>query len=169
MPSKMPETISAKTRTVPLYWISLLRIMLGVLFLSTWASNLGKGFYTPDGLFNFFTTVFPQAVNPLTFYAAFINQVILPLRNVFAPFQLVAELLLGLFLLLGIFTPMVSLAAGFFILNTFLATFGHDWPWSYLTILAILGITFITHAGRSLGIDNWFYQKWGEPPFPFLW
>jgi uncharacterized membrane protein YphA (DoxX/SURF4 family) len=140
-----------------------------VLFLSTWASNLAKGFYTPNGLIHFFTVVFPQASNPLTFYATFINQVILPLRDVFAPFQLVAELFLGLLLLLGVFTPLVSLAAGFFILNTFLATFGHDWPWSYLTILAILGVTFITRAGRSLGIDAWFYRKRGEPPLPFLW
>jgi uncharacterized membrane protein YphA (DoxX/SURF4 family) len=165
----MVEPKPTSTHTVPLYWIALLRIMLGVLFLSTWAANLLKGFYTPDGLLHFFTAVFPQSSNPLAFYAAFINQVILPLRDMFAPFQLVTELLLGLFLLLGVFTPLTSLAAGFFILNTFLATFGHDWPWSYLTILAILGITFITRAGRSLGIDTWFYQKWGEPPFPFLW
>ena len=165
----MAETNPLKTTTIPLYWIAILRLMLGVLFLSTWASNLGKGFYTPDGLLNFFTEVFPQSSNPLAFYATFINQIILPMRYVFAPFQLVAELLLGLLLLLGVLTPLVSLAAGFFILNTFLATFGHDWPWSYLTILAILGITFITHAGRSLGIDAWFCKRWGEPPFPFLW
>jgi hypothetical protein len=54
-------------------------------------------------------------------------------------------------------------------LNTFLATFGHDLPWSYLTILAILGITLITRARCSLGIDAWFYRKRGEPPLPFLW
>ena len=76
---------------IPLSWVSLLRIMLGLLFLTTWLSNLNKGFYTPDGLLNFFTNVFPQSQNPLTWYAAFINGVILPVRGAFAPFQLITE------------------------------------------------------------------------------
>ena len=120
----------------PLSWIALLRIMLGVLFLTTWASNALKGFYTPDGLVNFFTDVFPQ---------------------------------LGLFLLLGLLTPWTSAAAAFFILNTFLATFGRDWPWSYATILGILFVVFWTRAGRSLGLDAWLLKRRGPPPAPFLW
>jgi len=154
---------------VALSWIALLRIMLGVLFLTTWFSNMSKGFYTPDGLLNFFTNVFPQADNPLGFYAAFIDGVILPIRGVFAPFQLVTEFLLGVFLLVGVFTPWTAAAAAFFILNTFLATFGHDWPWSYATILGILFVVFFTRAGRSLGLDAKMVEKRGEPPLPFLW
>lgn len=144
----------AKPR-VALSWIALLRIMLGLLFLTTWASNLLKGYYTPDGLQYFFTQVFPQSENPLGWYAGFITGVILPARAVFAPFQLVTEFLLGLFLLVGFLTPWTAAAAAFFILNTFLATFGHDWPWSYATILGILGVVFLTNAGRSLGVDGW--------------
>jgi uncharacterized membrane protein YphA (DoxX/SURF4 family) len=152
---------------VPLSWIALLRIMLGLLFLTTWYSNMSKGFYTPDGLVNFFTNVFPQTSNPLSWYAAFIDGIILPSRNIFAPFQLVGEFMLGLFLLIGFLTPWTSLAAGFFIINTFLATFGHDWPWSYAMIMGILFVVFFTRAGRSLGIDARLAQK--KPPLPFLW
>jgi uncharacterized membrane protein YphA (DoxX/SURF4 family) len=154
---------------VPLSWIALLRILLGVLFLTTWASNLVQGFYTPDGLLVFFTDIFPQADNPLGWYAAFINGVILPVRGVFAPFQLVTEFLLGLFLLVGFLTPWTSAGAAFFILNTFLATLGHDWPWSYITILGILFVVFFTRAGRSLGVDARLAGKRGQPPLPFLW
>jgi uncharacterized membrane protein YphA (DoxX/SURF4 family) len=153
---------------VPLFWVALLRIMLGLLFLTTWYSNLGKGFYTPDGLQNFFENVFPQANNPLTWYAAFINNVILPIRGVFAPLQLITEGLMGLALLIGVLTPVTSVAAAFFIVNTFLATFGHDWPWSYMTILGILGVCFFTRAGRSLGVDAWLAKRIGEPAWP-LW
>ena len=46
----MEKFLASKTQRVPLAWVSLLRILLGVLFLTTWASNLSKGFYTPDGL-----------------------------------------------------------------------------------------------------------------------
>jgi thiosulfate dehydrogenase [quinone] large subunit len=165
----MENFLAAKTQRVPLAWISLLRIMLGVLFLTTWASNLSKGFYTPDGLLNFFTNVFPQADNPLAWYAGFIDGAILPMRGVFAPFQLVAEFMIGLFLLLGLLTPFSSAAGIFFILNTFLATFGHDWPWSYGMLLALLAVVLVTRAGRSLGIDNFLLQRRGEPRIPFLW
>ena len=152
-----------------LAWIALLRMLIGVMFITTWFSNLTKGFYTPDGLQFFFTEVFPQSANSLTWYAAFIDNVILPIRNVFAPVQLVGELLLGVFLLVGVFTPITSVAAAFFIINTFLATYGHDWPWSYLTILGILFVVFMTKAGRSLGVDAWILKNRGEPKVPFLW
>jgi uncharacterized membrane protein YphA (DoxX/SURF4 family) len=165
----MENFIALKTLRVPLAWISALRILLGILFLTTWASNLLKGFYTPDGLLVFFTDVFPQADNPLSWYAGFIEGVILPIRSFFAPFQLVVEFLIGLFLLLGLLTPLASAAGIFFILNTFLATFGHDWPWSYGMLLAILGVVLVTRSGRSLGIDNLLFQRRGEPRVPYLW
>jgi uncharacterized membrane protein YphA (DoxX/SURF4 family) len=154
---------------VPLSWIAILRIMLGVLFLTTWASNLIKGFYTPDGLLEFFTNIFPQTENPLGWYAAFIDGAILPVRGIFAPFQLVSEFLMGLFLLIGFLTPWTSAIAAFFILNTFLATFGHDWPWSYVTILGILFVLFFTKSGRSLGVDARLATKNDKPPLPYLW
>ena len=113
--------------------------------------------------------VFPQSENPLVWYAAFINGVILPIRGIFAPFQLVTEFLIGVFLLLGFLTPLTSLAAIIFILNTFLATFGHDWPWSYGMMLAILCVVLVTMAGRSLGIDKLLYDRRGEPRIPYLW
>jgi len=147
---------------VSLTWISLLRILLGLVFLTTWSVNLLNGYYAPDGLLRFFTEVYPQADNPLAFYAAFINNVILPMRDIFAPFQLVSEFLLGFGLLVGAFTPFFSLAGIFFLLNTFLASLGHDWPWSYWMPIAMLAVTFFTHAGRALGVDAYLLKRFGE-------
>ena len=78
--------------------------MLCVLSLTTWFSNMNKGFYTSEGLLDFFTNVFPESENPLSWYAGFINNAILTIRGTFALFQLASEFLLG----------------------AFLATFGHD-------------------------------------------
>lgn len=136
--------------------------MLGLVFLTSWASNLFQGFYTPEGLYRFFNEIYPQAQNPLAFYAAFINGVILPIRGAFAPFQLFTELLLSLALLVGAFTPFFSLAGIFFLANTFLATLGHDWPWSYLMPIAILAVVFFTRAGRALGVDAYLLNRYGE-------
>ncbi len=153
---------------VALSWIALLRIMVGLVFLSTWVFNLADGFYTADGLQRFFTEIFPQSENPLTWYAAFIDNVILPIRGVFAPFQLVTEFLLGLALLVGFLTPLSSLAGIFFLLNTMLATFGHDWLWAYLMPISILAVTFLTRAGRALGVDAYLLKRFGARGF-LLW
>jgi uncharacterized membrane protein YphA (DoxX/SURF4 family) len=154
--------------TTPVFWVALLRILMGIMFIAVWYSNLQKGFYTPDGLQDFFTNVFPQSANPLTWYAAFIDGVILPIRDVFAPFQLVTELLMGIALLIGFFSRASAVAAAFFILNTFLASFGADWPFSYINILAILGVIFFTKAGRSIGVDALLVKRFGETRLP-LW
>jgi NADH dehydrogenase len=153
---------------IPLTWVALLRIVVGLMFVLTWLPNFLDDLYTPDGLLFFFTKEFPQSENALTFYANFIDGVILPMRHVFAPFQLVAELLMGLAILLGIFTPLASLAGIFFLLNTMLATFGHDWLWSYILPISILVVTMFTHAGRTIGVDAALLKKFGERNF-FLW
>ena len=153
---------------VSMFWIVLLRIMLGLLFITQWYDNLISGLYTPAGLEGLFTYFFETSENPLPFYMALVENVILPIAPFFTKFQLVTELLMGLALLVGFMTPLTSLFAAFFILNTFLASWGADWPWSYLTILSILGVLFFTRAGRSLGVDAWLADRFGEPKFP-LW
>jgi thiosulfate dehydrogenase (quinone) large subunit len=155
----MSNLTNLSGKTVRLEWIAALRIMVGLVILTSWMSNTFKGYYTPDGLLRFFTEVYPQSENPLALYAAFINGVILPIRGVFAPFQQVGEGLLGLALLLGIFTRFSSAVGIFFLLNTFLATLGHDWPWSYLMPITILVVVFATRAGEALGLDSWLKQR----------
>jgi uncharacterized membrane protein YphA (DoxX/SURF4 family) len=161
----MRKEFSGSDPKVRLAWIATLRIMMGVMFLTTWVANLVQGFYTPDGLLDFFAHIFPQAQNPLAWYAAFINNVILPIRTFFAPFQMVTEFALGLALLVGALTPFFSLAGIFFLINTFLATFGHDWPWAYLMPIGILTVTLFTRAGRALGVDAWLLNRYGERRF----
>jgi uncharacterized membrane protein YphA (DoxX/SURF4 family) len=101
----------------------------------------------------------------LTWYAGFIEGVILPIRAGFAPFQLVSEFVMGLALLVGAFTPLFSLAGIFFLVNTFLASLGHDWIWSYLMPIGILAVTLFTRAGRSLGVDAYLLKRFGERGF----
>ncbi len=153
---------------IPLTYIALLRILVGLMFLLTWLPNFLDGLYTPDGLLIFFTEEFPQSENSLVFYANFIDGVILPIRNIFAPFQLVAEFLLGLAILVGAFTPLASIAGIFFLINTLLATFGHDWLWSYILPISILAVTLFSHAGRVIGVDAYLLKRFGRRNY-FLW
>lgn len=155
----MQHELEQSTTRVSLKWVAALRIMVGLMFLTTWGFNLIEGFYTPEGLLRFFTELFPQSENPVVIYGVFINNVILPMRNVFAPFQLVAEGLMGLALLIGLFTPFFSLAGIFFLLNTFLATLGHDWPWAYILPIGILAVTAFTRSGHVWGLDGYLHRR----------
>jgi uncharacterized membrane protein YphA (DoxX/SURF4 family) len=145
-----------------LFWIALLRIMLGLLFLTQWYDNLVNDVYTAEGLNGQFNYFFNNSQMPLEWYMTFIHDLIVPIAPTFASFQLVAELFIGLALIVGFITPLVSLAAAFFIANTFLLSWGADWPWSYLTILSILGVLFFTKAGRVIGVDAWLLQRAGD-------
>ena len=151
---------------ISMFWVSLLRITMGLLFITQWYDNLVSGLYTPEGLRGLFNYFFTASEMPLAFYMSFVDTVVLPIAPFFTKFQLVTELMMGVALLVGILTPLTSLFAAFFILNTFLASWGADWPWSYLTILVILGVLFFTQAGRSLGLDAWLRDRFGEPRLP---
>ncbi len=133
--------------------LAALRIMMGIIFLTTWLANLQKGFYTPAGLQNFFTHVYPQSHNPIGAYAWFITNVLLPARAVFAPFQLVAELSLGILMIVGAFTPLVGIGGAFFLFNIFLATYGVEWPWTYLSLIGVCVAVAVSRSGRTFGVD----------------
>jgi len=163
----MLKPILERSPKTSLFWVALLRIMLGLLFITQWYDNLVGGLYTPEGLEGLFNYFFSTSENPIGWYMAFVNNVILPIAPFFTKFQMVAEISMGIALLVGFLTPLTSIAAAFFIMNTFLASWGADWPWSYLTILTIAGILFLTRAGRSVGVDAWLVKRYGEK-FP-LW
>jgi len=157
-----------KRRDISLNWIALLRVMMGLVFLTTWLSNLSKGLYG-DGFLPFIQGWADGT--DFRWYAAFLNQVVIPNIEILRVVQVVTEgLLMGLFLTLGLLTPLSAATAWFFVVNLFLASFGTgEWPWTYVMMGVMLAIIALTRAGRSLGLDAWLLEKRGEPPVPFLW
>ncbi len=154
--------------------VSLLRITLGVIILATWWDNLQKGIYTGEGLTGFFNWLFDaQGGNgsSLAVYKGILDATILRFPALFAAFQLVAELLIGLGLLIGGLTPLAGAAATFFFINLFLAYFGgHEWIWIYVLLIMAALVVSVTRSGRSaLGLDRLLVARRGEPPFPLLW
>lgn len=142
-----------------LFWIALLRILLGILFIATWVENLDKDLYTPDGLQGFLEYQLNE--DSLPWYESFIRDIIIPMRDVFAPFQLVSELALGLLLLIGLLTRPAALAGFFFVLNTYLISIGTgEWAWSYYMILASLALVGVTGAGQVIGVDTYLRSRY---------
>jgi uncharacterized membrane protein YphA (DoxX/SURF4 family) len=154
-----------KRNNVSLSWIVILRVMMGMVFLTTWLSNLNKGLYG-DG-FEPFIQGWADGTD-LRWYAGFLNNVIIPNVEILRIVQIVTEgLIMGLFLTVGLFTPLSAAVAWFFVVNLFLASFGTgEWPWTYVMMGVMLAIIALTRAGRSLGLDIWLVEKRGEPRLP---
>ncbi len=153
--------------------IALLRITLGMIILATWWDNLNKGIYTAEGLVGLFNWLFdPDNGNAsaLTFYKALLDATILQIPGAFAIFQMIAELLMGLGLLVGGLTRLAGAGAALFFLNLLLAYFGgHEWIWTYVLLTMSALVVALTYAGREWGVDQILVQKLGEPPIRLLW
>ena len=163
-----PASISITQRKVPLSWIALLRVMMGLVFLTTWLSNLNKGLYG-EGYLPFIQSWADGT--SFRWYADFLYSVVIPNTEILRVVQIVTEgLFMGLFLFVGLLTPLSAAISWLFVVNLFLASFGTgEWPWTYIMMGVLLAIIAITRAGRSLGLDAWLVKKWGEPPIPYLW
>ena len=83
------------------------------------------------------------------------GQIVLPHFYTFAPIVYAAEVLVGVSLLLGLFTRFFAAFGALQILNLWLGLYNApgEWPWTYFFLL-VLQLVFVVHCyGRSLGID----------------
>lgn len=163
---------AAKTDIGRLIAVPVLRITLGVIILVTWADNLGKDLYTGDGLTGLINYLFAEDGNnsSLGFYQSILDSVVVPAAGFFGGLQLVVELLIGVGLLLGVFTRLSSLLALGFFASLFLGYFGgNEWIWTYVLLMASALTVFLGWGGRRFGVDQLLAAKRGNSPFGLLW
>ena len=150
--------------------IALLRITLGIIILATWYDNLSKGIYSADGIRGLFDYIFNEAGGGPGFYRAIINGTILQAPGAFAGFQMVAEFLLGLALLIGLLTSIAGGGAVLFFFNLLLAYLGgNEWIWVYVLLTMSALVVTLTRSGRAFGVDQLLLAKRGNPPLGILW
>jgi thiosulfate dehydrogenase (quinone) large subunit len=134
----------------PLFWLAVLRVLMGLVFLETAFENVGKGLYGEG--FRSYVSYLANG-NPIGWYRAFLETSVLPNWQSVALFQSVAEPLMGLALILGVFSPLAGIGGVFFFANLLLASWGKEWPWTYVNMILILVAVAASGSGRVLGID----------------
>ncbi len=150
--------------------IALLRITLGIIILATWYDNLTKGIYTADGITGLFNYIFNDNGGGPAFYQAIINGTVLQAPGAFASFQMVAEFLMGLALLIGFLTPVAGAGAILFFANLLLAYLGgNEWIWVYVLLTASALVVTLARSGRAFGVDQFLLAQRGRPPLGILW
>ena len=155
--------------------VALLRLTLGIIILSIWWDNFQKGIYTGQGITDLFLHpdrgIFTATGGGTYFgYRTIIESTILQWPAAFAAFQMIAELMMGLGLLVGGLTRLASLGATFFFLNLLLAYLGGNGGiWTYVLLTVSSLVVFLTYAGREFGFDRRLVASRGEPKYKFLW
>lgn len=153
-----------ETRTELL--MACLRVLMGAIFLAVWSDNLIKGFYSPGGWADFVQRY--ADTTKVSLYADVLNKVMIPNSAVFAYGQFGIEFVVfGLFLVLGLFTPMSALLAALFQLNLLVATSGTgEWPGTYIIMFVLLLAISFSQAGRTLGLDALLARRDPHPRLP---
>jgi uncharacterized membrane protein YphA (DoxX/SURF4 family) len=155
---------NAETGRGPRFALSMLRIVLGALFISVFFENLNKGLYNASGyagLINYYIEKghAPQALKSvMSFMAAH--------ASLAGPMQGVTEISFGILLLIGLLTRPVALAAFLFLTTLWVAESGTAWIWELLVPMAVALALVIGRAGRTFGADALLAKRYPSSP---LW
>ena len=144
--------------------LSMLRIVLGALFINVFFENLNKGLYSASGyagLINYYMEKghAPQVLKSvMSFMVAH--------ANVVGPMQGATEISFGILLLLGLLTRPVALAAFLFLTTLWVSEWGTAWIWELLVPMAVALALVIGSAGRTFGVDALLAKRY---PSSLLW
>ena len=141
------------------------RVLLGVLFLSVWGSNLDKGLYDNGPYAALIRGYVENGDAPAVWKD--VMTFVADNAAVFSKLQLVGELGLGVLLVVGFATRLVGVAAGLFLGVLWLSEIGvpNEWIWSLVfPTLGAFAVALLS-AGRVLGLDA---VLLGRPPLDRL-
>jgi uncharacterized membrane protein YphA (DoxX/SURF4 family) len=130
------------------------RVMLGVLFLSVWASNVDKGLYGA-GEYAALIDGYAEDGDAPAFWKELMRSVA-DNAGAFSKLQLVAELAFGVLLALGLLTRLVALAAGLFLTAVWVSEIGvpNEWIWSLVfPAMAAFAVAWLP-AARAYSLDE---------------
>ncbi len=153
-------------------YLVLLRITLGLAFLTTWFSNLNKGAFTTSGFdFGFEGTLRFFLDNPehiTTPMDTIMTNFVFPNWMIFAFGWMIIELVISVSLIFGLFTRIGSAIGAGSTIILGIGALGVDWPWTYVLLFIGFVTCALVGAGRWYGIDYWLKDKLPEKLTYFL-
>ncbi len=132
--------------------LTLLRLILGVLFVSVFFENKGKGLYTPGGYAGLIGGYIQNGHAPAAWKA--VMKFTADHARITAPIQAVTEISFGVLLLLGLLTRPIGLAAFAFLTSLWVSELGTAWIWELLIPMTVALSLALGGAGRALGVDG---------------
>jgi len=137
--------------------LAVLRVVLGVMLVSTFFENLGKGTYTPAGYKGVIDYYVTNGHSP-EFWRSLISIAAAHAR-IFAPLQAVTELGLGVLLIAGAATRVVGILAGLWLFTLWVSELGTSWPWELAMYVVVAFAVAYARSGRTWGVDALVVRK----------
>jgi uncharacterized membrane protein YphA (DoxX/SURF4 family) len=144
--------------------MAIMRLGLGTMFLYVFFENLSKGLYSKDGYSGLINYYLEKGHAP-GFWKN-IMSLAATHAAMAGPMQAVTEIGFGLFLLLGLLTRPVALAAFLFLTSLWISEWGTAWIWELLVPMIAAFSIMMGGAGRKWGIDAALSRKYPRLP---LW
>lgn len=163
MESNASPTSSVAKQLPAANGLALIRVTIGVMFVSVFIENLGKGLYTPAGYAGLINYYIKASHSPAAWKA--IMALAANHASMAAPMQGLTEISLGILLVIGLLTRPAAFVAFLFLGSLWISEWGTAWIWELLvSVLASLGLA-IGSAGRKWGVDAWLSQRWPSAPW----
>ena len=139
-----------RQRTVRSAAIWLLRLIVGVLW---WQQSLWKIPPDYDGLIYWMKQMVDHAAIGLQ--SDLVSRIVLPHIALFAPLVYLAEVAIGVSLMLGLCSRLGALAGVLMAVNLWLGLYSApgEWPWTYFFLVVIQLLFVVDPPGRCLGVD----------------
>ena len=149
----MSVGVAPRSRSAEIAMVGF-RVLLGVLFLSVWASNLDKGLYGASQYAALIDGYADDGDAP-GFWKE-VMRFVADNASFFAKVQLVSELAFGVLLTLGLFTRIVGVASGLFLTALWISEIGvpNEWIWSLVFPAAAAFAVAWLPAARAFSLDE---------------
>jgi uncharacterized membrane protein YphA (DoxX/SURF4 family) len=143
--------------------LAIVRLTIGAMLVWVFFENLGKGLYTPAGYAGLINYYIQHSHAPAAWkdvMAAAANHAALA-----APMQAMAEISLGILLVVGLLTRPVAFVAFLYLASLWVSEWGTSWIWELLVpVLASFGLA-VGRAGRAWGVDATLARRWPSSPW----
>jgi uncharacterized membrane protein YphA (DoxX/SURF4 family) len=156
--------ISKTRQSSATHGLAIVRLILGVMFISVFFENLGKGLYRPAGYAGLIDYYIKASHSPAIW--KWVMGLAASHAAMAAPMQGVTEISLGILLVIGLFTRPAAFVAFLFLGSLWISELGTTWIWELLVpVVACLGLA-VGRAGRTWGVDAFLARR---NPFSQWW
>jgi uncharacterized membrane protein YphA (DoxX/SURF4 family) len=143
--------------------LALVRMTIGAMLVWVFFENLGKGLYSPAGYAGLIRYYIQASHSPAAWKA--IMGLMASHAAMAAPMQAIAEIGLGILLVIGLLTRPVAFVAFLYLGSLWISELGTSWIWELLVpVLASLAVA-VGRAGRAWGVDALLARRWPSSPW----
>jgi uncharacterized membrane protein YphA (DoxX/SURF4 family) len=137
--------------------LAIVRVTIGAMLVWVFFENLGKGLYTPAGYAGLINYYIKASHSPAVWKA--VMEQAAGHAAMAAPAQAVTEILLGVLLVVGLFTRPAAFVAFLYLGSLWISEWGTSWIWELLVpVMASLALA-VGRAGRTWGVDAWLARR----------